>query len=125
MSDDALLVEVIEFASYGWRRQDLVEHSRTHRRDFQLLLGRLLSPDELQELSVGAVQQWERLFTGLEPGGITYVFGRPVADIPGVMLLVGSRRGRLRTAFPADADLWAGNRRRYIEVTARVRAAQH
>lgn len=66
------------------------------------------------------LQDPERVFTGYTKEGLSYAFTG--WSPKGVIVIVVSRAGRIRTMFPAKRfDLWLGRRVNYVEVTDRVR----
>jgi hypothetical protein len=74
------------------------------------ILGRRLSPDELQNLSRAILTAWDRLFTDLEPdGSTTYVFVRTLAELDHAMIVivraaVSERRSLLKASYDGSRD---------------------
>lgn len=121
LSDAALADEIETARAARWRPASLQEHAGTHWRDFVADVGHGLSPSELDELSCAALQSWDRLFIEIEPTGeASFIFTSELTQ-GGAILLVVSRSGRIRTAFPLRSlDRWLGRHPAAIEVTYRV-----
>ncbi|MBI2321139.1 MAG: hypothetical protein HYU88_03360 [Chloroflexi bacterium] len=122
MSDEQFAAVVRREQAARWRAMDLERHSRAHRRDFLDLLGRALTPGELEALSREVLHSWERVFNELEPSGnVSCVFVRSLPE-PGSAMLVVTRGGRIRSTFPTrDFAGWQHRHPAAIEVTDRAK----
>lgn len=122
MADDEFAAEVREHQNARWSSARLITHARDHRRHFEKILGRRLSPDELQNLSRAILTAWDRLFTDLEPDrSATYVFVRTIAELDHAMIVI-VRGGRIRTTFPTESLVrWLARQPIVVEVTERAR----
>ncbi len=121
MTDEQFAAEVRHHQGSQWRSARLLAHARSHAEDFEELLGRQLSPPELEALSRGVLRAWDRLFTELQSYGITYYFLRSLPD-PDSAIIVITRGGYIRTVFPTAtlSQLWR-RRPAAIEVTGRAK----
>jgi len=121
MTDEQFAAEVRYHQTSRWRRARLLAHARNHAEDFEELLGRQLSPSELETLGRDVLRAWDRLFTELQPDGVTYYFLRPISG-PESAIIVVTRGGYIRTVFPSASlsRLWR-RRPACIEVTERAK----
>lgn len=121
-SDAEFVTEVRRHQRSIWRKASLDSHVRAHRRDFLADLQRVLTAGDLDVLSREILSTWDRLFTELEPdGSVTYHFVRLLRQ-PGAAILVATRGGFIRTAYPTQ-DLTRRLQRRpaLTEVTDRAK----
>lgn len=120
-SDAELDREIAVAQAAHWRPRRLRAHARKHWQDFADILGHGLVPVALDELSQSTLGSWNGLFTEREPSGDnSFIFAGDLPDGNAILIVV-TREGVIRTAFPAD-DI-AGWLRRHpaaIEVTSRV-----
>lgn len=121
LSDEEFAAEVRLVQASRWRTGRLERHWREHRRDFQRFLGRSLSPTELDALARDVLRSFDRMFTELERGVVTYTLIRSLPE-PDTAIIVITRGGFIRTAFPT-ASLTGRIRRRsaIVEVTDRAK----
>lgn len=111
LGPDGLLHEVQQYQRPRWSEASLARHYVNHRRDFAALGLPVPTPEQYQRESIDTLARFRRLFTGLEPGGVTYVFAGPVTGEPRATLLVTSRGDLIRSAFPSmmlTVGLFAG-----------------
>ena len=121
-SDGAFAAQVRAHQAAVWRTADLDSHAKAHRRDFLVHLNNTLVAAQLRALSHDILRTWDRLFTELEPdGSVTYHFVRSLPE-SGAAILVVTRGGRIRTAYPTE-DLTRRLERRpaLTEVTNRAK----
>ncbi len=120
MTDDDIRQEMRTFQAATWREGNLLDHVKEHRRHYESAWGMTLGPQHVRESSATILQDPERVFTGYTKEGLSYAFTG--WSPKGVIVIVVSRAGRIRTMFPAKRfDLWLGRRVNYVEVTDRVR----
>lgn len=122
MADEQVAAEVRWQQAAIWRHDSLARHAKKHQRDFLRLLGRELSPSELDTLSRDVLRSWDRLLTRLEVAGpVTYYFLRLLPD-PETAIIVVTRLGNICSAFPTDRlERWLQRQPTVIEVTDRGR----
>jgi hypothetical protein len=124
LSDEQFTREVRLHQRAKWRRQDLVNHTRDHRQDWEKVAGRALAPTEIAEVSEVCLRTWDRMFTGLtEDKPVTFCFAS-LWDAAGSIILAATRDGAIRTAIPmrpGELQRWIGRHPEIVEVTERAR----
>ncbi|CCF85620.1 hypothetical protein NITHO_5240007 [Nitrolancea hollandica Lb] len=125
LSDEEFAAEVRQPQASVWRQPSLRSHARKHWGDFEEFLGHGLAPSDLDELSRIVLHSWNRLFTELDSNDvISYFFVACLGNDDDILVVV-TRRGLIRTAFPADnVDLWRHRRKSVMEVTHRAKALE-
>lgn len=118
MSDEQFAAVVRREQAARWRRAKLTAHAREHARHFAEILGRPLTPSELDALSQSALQSWERLLVELGPDGqVSFIFVSRLTAL-GDILLVAARGGFIRTAIPMrSVNRWQQRHGAAVEVT--------
>ena len=102
LSDEEFAAEVREHQRATWRGPSLLEHAKKHRDDFEEMLGRVLPPSEIEELSRDVLVAWDRLFTSLHhTTDITYYFASQWSADEAILVAV-TRGGRIRTMIPIE-----------------------
>lgn len=122
MADETFAAEVRQHHAARWSRGRLLAHVKKHRRDFEEIIGRALTPSDLDELSRAVLWSWDRLFRGREVDGkVTYCFVSRWSTYKGI-LVVATRDGRIRTLIPMDLlDEWLQRHSYLVEVTDRAK----
>lgn len=122
MTDEQFAAEVRGHQAASWRPSKRLEHAKDHASDFGEILGRPLTPSDLDALSHVALRSWDRLFTELDRGGdVSYIFVSRLTDL-GDILVVATRRRTIRTAIPMPSiESWLKRHQAAVEVTDRAK----
>lgn len=120
MSDREFAAELHEHQTARWGERGLAGHYERHAADLANWIGRTLSASEYAELAADVMAMPERVFTGLTARGeVEYGFTRSREGRRAILLTV-SRRGLIRTMFPAPIERWLRGHPEQVEVTDRV-----
>jgi len=122
MTDEQFAAEVRQHQRASWRPASLFARAKAHAQDFAEILGHPLTPTELDGLSRAAIWSWDRLFTELDKANrLSYIFFSRLERRGGI-LVVATREGLVRTAFPIRRiDLWLRRHSAAVEATDRAR----